>query len=201
LEGDSQNTSCYSREANVKYQFVSCRTSLLSEIAKFAAVFFFPIVAIALLGGAVFLLVCGKQANDYSYTLLMGYALVAAVAGAYLMRLSLICYALESRKIAFNQFGFTTKIRKNHAYTWDEVGEVSIVAFAANAGRQRYQSQICISFQPLTSSQLRKLCRSYLYGAANLNEFVLIDFSQGLVDELQTYSGLTVFDYRQLQLR
>lgn len=100
----------------MKYQFVSCRTSLLSEIAKFAAVFFFPIVAIALLGGAVFLLVCGKQANDYSYTLLMGYALVAAVAGAYLMRLSLICYALESRKIAFNQFGFTTKIRKNHAY-------------------------------------------------------------------------------------
>ena len=198
MEGDSQNTSCYSREANVKYQFVSCRTSLLSEIAKFAAVFF---LAIALLGGAVFLLVCGKQANDYSYTLLMGYALVAAVAGAYLMRLSLICYALESRKIAFNQFGFTTKIRKNHAYTWDEVGEVSIVAFAANAGRQRYQSQICISFQPLTSSQLRKLCRSYLYGAANLNEFVLIDFSQGLVDELQTYSGLTVFDYRQLQLR
>ena len=46
---------------------------------------------------------------------------------------------------------------------------------------------------------LKRLFKSYLFGASNLNKFVLIDFDQALLDALAKESSCTVLDYRRAQ--
>ena len=186
---------------------IPCRTSKRSKFAKAAAVLFYPVIAVG------WLIACGLLLIDSANAALgpEGLPVKTAVTSSIALLLSLLCigaliwlsvqsYALESREIALSPECFTVKNRRSCTYAWNEVGEVSIIAFAANAGRQRYECQICISFQTLTQKQLARLRRSYLYGAANLDKFILMDYSQTLADAVQTYSRRKITDHRHLQL-
>ena len=59
-----------------------------------------------------------------------------------------------------------------------------------------YETEVCISRQPLTKKDLRRLCGSYVYGISNQKRFFLLDYS-----EIQDLSGLPIIDHRPKQLK
>ena len=64
-----------------------------------------------------------------------------------------------------------------------------------------YETEVCISRQPLTKKDLRRLCGSYVYGISNQKRFFLIDYSETLLQEIQGLSGLPIIDHRPEQLK
>mgnify|MGYP001349997568 CR=1 FL=1 len=78
----------------------------------------------------------------------------------YLFKLSKMCYALESREIAFDQSGLTVRDRTDHLYKWNEIGGIGIIAYAASASRDFYESQICIFLETVDRGILRGCLRA-----------------------------------------
>lgn len=64
-----------------------------------------------------------------------------------------------------------------------------------------YETEVCISRQPLTKKDLRRLCGSYVYGISNQKRFLLLDCSEALLQEIQDLSGLPIIDHRPEQLK
>ncbi len=64
-----------------------------------------------------------------------------------------------------------------------------------------YETEVCISRQPLTKKDLRRLCGSYVYGISNQKSFFLLDYSETLLQEIQDLSGLPIIDHRPEQLK
>lgn len=64
-----------------------------------------------------------------------------------------------------------------------------------------YETEVCISRQPLTRKDLRRLCGSCVYGISNQKRFFLIDYSEALLKEIQDLSGLPIIDHRPEQLK
>lgn len=108
---------------------------------------------------------------------------------------------LESREIAFDQSGLTVRDRTDHLYKWNEIGGIGIIAYAASASRDFYESQICIFLETVDPGDIKRLFKSYLFGAANLKKYVLIDLDPSLLDALTRCSNCTILDYRMTQLR
>ena len=64
-----------------------------------------------------------------------------------------------------------------------------------------YETEVCISRQPLTKKDLCRLCGSYVYGISNQKRFFLLDYSETLLQEIQDLSGLPIIDHRPKQLK
>lgn len=101
---------------------------------------------------------------------------------------------------AFSETGFAPS-EQGQIHPWSEVGEISIIIFGATSGKMVYETEVCISRQPLTKKDLRRLCGSYVYGISNQKRFFLIDYSEALLKEIQDLSGLPVIDHRPEQLK
>lgn len=183
-------------------QFVPCRTSPLSKLGRLGALFLYPTAGILILLSSLVLF--GGLLYTMDMTFIQAAVLLALISGTislsfYIFKLGRMCYALESRKIAFDQSGLTVRDRADHLYKWDEIGGIGIIAYAANASRDFYERQICIFLDTVDPDDLKRLFKSYLFGASNLNKFVLIDFDQALLDALAKESGCPVLDYRRAQ--
>ena len=185
-------------------QFILCRTSPLSKLGRYGALFLYPTAGIMILLFSLVLI--GGLFYTIDMTFIQMSVLLVLVSGTislsfYVFKLSKMCYALENRKIAFDQSGLTVRDRTDHLYKWNEIGGIGIIAYAANASRDFYESQICIFLETVDPEDLKKLFKSYFFGATNLNKYVLIDLDPGLLDELARCSNCTILDYRMTQLR
>lgn len=89
-----------------------------------------------------------------------------------------------------DQYGFAIRDRSDRRYAWEAICSIGIIAYAANASKDIYQTEICIFLEPFGDKDLRKLRDSYLYGAFNLKRFVLLDNDPRLIDALTKCSGL-----------
>lgn len=185
-------------------QFVQCRTSPLSKLGRYAALYLYPTAGILLLIASIFLIAGLFHTMDVTFVqLAVSLALLpgATSLSFFLFRMSRMCYALETRKIAFDQSGFTVRDRTDHLYKWNEIGGIGMIAYAANGSRQRYDSEICIFLESVDPDDLKRLFKSYLFGAINLNKYVLIDLDPNLLDALTRCSNCTILDYRMMQLK
>lgn len=99
---------------------------------------------------------------------------------------------METRHIAIDQYGFIIRDRNDRRYAWKAICSIGIIAYAANASKDIYQTEICIFLEPFGDKDLRKLRDSYLYGAFNLKRFVLLDNDPRLIDALTKCSGLPI---------
>lgn len=188
----------------MNYQFVRCRTSPLSKLGRLGAIFLYPTAGILFLLSSLVLF--GSLFYTKDITFIQMSVILVLVSGTislsfYLFKLSKMCYALESREIAFDQSGLTVRDRTDHLYKWNEIGGIGIIAYAASASRDFYESQICIFLETVDPGDIKRLFKSYLFGAANLKKYVLIDLDPSLLDALTRCSNCTILDYRMTQLR
>ena len=63
-----------------------------------------------------------------------------------------------------------------------------------------YETEVCISRQPLTRKDLRGFVEA-VYGISNQKRFLLLDYSETLIQEIQDLSGLPIIDHRPEQLK
>ena len=188
-------------------KFIQCRTSRVSKVGRFAALFLYPLGAVLLLITAVVLAVEAVQGGQWMASKIILTLLIeiyALVFSLLLLKFSVRCYRMENCRIAMDHSGFTVKGRKNRRYEWNKIGGIGIIAFGANAGRDIYQKEICIFLEPVEKEHLKKLSRSYIFGAYHPDRFILLDYEPGLADTVAKYSGLSVVDHRgeqQVDLR
>lgn len=184
-------------------EFIDCRTSVTSKVNRYAAVSLFAFVGFILLFCGLFLVgsLLGSSSQPAMRVIVTILCIVLAFFASYdLFRISAKVYRFEKRKIALDQRGIIIKDREDRQCLWDQISGVGIIAFAATANRKNYDAQICIFFEPIDQRDLKKLRDSYLYGARNLNKFVLMDYGPALADTIGQYSSLSIQDFRQEQL-
>lgn len=185
-------------------QYVPCRTSVDSRFGRCAALILYPTVALFLLAALTLATISTFQrskvhAVDYLWLLITGILAVSIL--ALLLRISVCCYRMESKEIAISKDGFAIKGQPDKQYIWPQIHGVGIIAFAANASGQRYQKQICIFLHPIDDSSLKKLYRSYLYGAFHEKYFILMDYNASTVAILADECMQIVADYRSKQAK
>lgn len=181
-----------------------CRTSRMSKVGRFAALCFYPLVGGTGVLCSLCLVVFGFSsfAADLSEALL---GLTIAIAVGYfscrLFRLSFRSYHLETRKIALCETGVAVKDYKERFFRWNEIADIGIVAFGANANRNRYDREICVFLTPVDQISLKRLL-DYSFGANNLDRFVLLDYSPAVAEAITEQSGKQVVDFipKQIQL-
>lgn len=181
---------------------ISCRTSSVSKFGRYISVTLYPLVGLIILFAALFLVfdAIGNPENVKSDAIsLLIMTIVSIGISVWLLKLGVSCYQFETREIFVDQHGVVVKGRKESSYEWNQIGGISVVAFAATASRQHHQEQICIFLRPFKQKHLKKIYTSYLYGVLNLEEFVLLDFDPVLLEVLSKYSGLEIVDKRYLQ--
>ena len=113
----------------MNYQFVRCRTSPLSKLGRLGAIFLYPTAGILFLLSSLVLI--GSLFYTKDITFIQMSVILVLVSGTislsfYLFKLSKMCYALESREIAFDQSGLTVRdrteaeisMRVKSAFSW-----------------------------------------------------------------------------------
>lgn len=183
--------------------FFYCQTSFSSRLNRYAAMYLYPPVGFFLLLCVIYMVVGIASIADRSggQIALFIYGITLSGLASYLMfKLGAKTYRLERRQIAFDQHGFIVRDHEDRQYKWNQISGIGIVIFAATASRQRYRTQICIFLKPVTDKSLRKLRNSYVYGAIHLDQFVLMEYTPFLADRLAHCCGLSIDDYRSLQL-
>lgn len=180
--------------------FIRCRTSVMSKLSRYAAMYFYPLIGFVHLLSAAYMAV-GVIDGSIPFVIIVHLLLVFSVSFPFFMfGVSRKIYRLENRRIALDESGFAIRDRKVCKYQWGQISGIGIIAYAADASKETYQTEICIFFQPVTQKELKKLRDSYLYGASNLDRFVLMDYTPALADALTSYSGLPIEDYRSEQM-
>jgi hypothetical protein len=106
---------------------------------------------------------------------------------------------MESRRITIDKAGFILHEKTSHRYTWSHICNIGIVSFASSASGDHYQTQICIFLTPVTDPMLKKLHRSYLYGVFHRKRYILLDYSQPLLEHLAVESNMEILDYQSRQ--
>lgn len=183
--------------------FFPCRTSTISKWGRYSALFFYPAIGILSLF-ALFLL--GANVNfSAGYTVkqilvLLLTAIETILISFFMFYMSRKCYRMETRYIAIDNYGFVIRERTDRQYTWDSIGGIVVIAYAADAGRHTYQTQICIFLEPISDGALRKLCDSYLYGAFNRDKYILLDYDPLILNKLEMCIGWPIPDIRSKQL-
>lgn len=185
--------------------FFPCRTSTISKVGRLVALFFYPFVGI---GVACLLFPLLYEIIREKHTVLQLMVLFLTVVcvislSAFFLHMSRKCYIMESRYVVFDQYGFEFGYGKNGTgkrYEWQKVDEIGIIAYAASASKQNYQTQICIFLKPVNDMCLRKLRDSYLYGVFNLNDFVLLDYDLLVIEKLNKCKSPSIHDLRIKQM-
>lgn len=184
--------------------FFPCRSSLMSKLGLYSAVLVYPFVAVVLL--FVLFLIGTELYAESSYTSLQVFILlltmvVAIFLSSFLLVLSRKCYLMETRHISINNYGFVVRGRNKRQHAWKEIGGIAVIAYAASANKLIYQTQICISFEPLSDDELRRLRDSYLYGVFHQNKYVLMDYEGITMDRMLEQSQIRIDDLRSRQMK
>lgn len=114
---------------------------------------------------------------------------------AFLIKLSIGFFRLETRRIAFEEAGFTVRGREDRWYTWDQVGGIGVIAFGTGALKEVYQTSICIFFDPITPKDLKKLRNGFWYGTFHPEKFVLLDYTPSALEAVSKYCPFPISDY------
>lgn len=185
-------------------QYTPCRTSIDSHIGRIAALILYP--ATALLIFAAFTLVVMSTFHspevlglDYIWLFITGILAISIV--IFLLWVSIRCYRMESKAIAFSEVGFTIKGHQNKQHVWSKIHGLGVIAFAADASGERYQKQLCIFLRPIDNTALKKLYRSYLYGAFHEKYYILMDYNMSIVATLGDACNQAIIDYRPTQIK
>lgn len=182
--------------------FFPCRMTPISKLGRYAALLLYPSIGVLLL---VVPVVIGVELHinrgDAIVQLIsLLFAFSAIILSSFLFIVGRKCYRMETLHIAVDSLGFTIREKVNRQYTWEAVSDIGIIIYAANASKQCYQTQICIFLRPVDNNALEKLCNSYLYGAFNQDKYILIDYSQVMVERIEECSHMTIADFRARQM-
>lgn len=185
-------------------KFIRCRASFISKVYFFCGILCCPLIGI----GAIYCFLCAvtKLVASFNNGFIAGIcfyvfsAVAAIVIACFGLTMSICVPTFEMRKIAFSRNGIVIS-EHGRQYKWSEVKEIGIIAFASSSGRQIYSTEVCIAFRQLTGKDLRYLCRSYAYGVYNQKHFLILDYSEALLQEIQDLSGLPIIDHRPEQLK
>lgn len=184
--------------------FFSCRTSTASKFGHYFALYFCPLLSIALIFAAVLICIDVDVEKSQIIGQLIIQLLIAACAvflAFFLLKISRRCYRMETRQISIDQFGLTIRDKNERLVAWTNVESIGVIAYASNASKQYYQTQICIFLKPVISKDLKKLRDSYLFGAFNLDSFILLDFDSQVIEKLERHSAFPVHDYISEQMK
>lgn len=187
---------------DLRQTFIHCRTSPLSKLGRYAALLYL-LTSLALLFVPILIAVDTLSNNNVTITQLIVSLLTSICAlllSFFLFNMGKKCYQVEKRQIALGQSGFTIRDRKDKWYSWEQIEGIGVIAYGADASKMHYQTVICIFYDPIDRTDLKKLRDSYLYGARNLDRFILMDYDPTLIDTLTQYSRLSIFDYRVMQM-
>lgn len=184
--------------------FYPCRISAISKLGRFAAQYVYPCIGIILAG--IPLVICAEWYINNDYTVVQTVVLLVTVIIAILLSLflfimSIKCYRMEVRYISVDSHGFVIREKNDKRYTWEMVEGIRVIAYAATASKDIYQSQICIFLEPVTDNALRKLRDSYLYGVFNRDKYILLDNEPCLFNKLDTCSDIPITDSISKQLK
>ena len=178
-----------------------CRHSAHGKLGRFSAKIIYPIPAVICSLMAMYLLCMAIPINYNGKWILLIYVLISLAVAWMLVRMSVYCYRMESQKFSITDAGINLlSMRRTSSFTWDQIYEVAIVAYAASASRQIYQTVICCFIQPRSGVFLRKILCSYLYGAKHTDDFVIIDYDPAIIEEISARYPKEIADYRSEQL-
>lgn len=107
---------------------------------------------------------------------------------------------LECRRFHITQKGLYYGYRFGTAefISWTDVEEVAISGFQASASRHRFQTVICVFLQNREESFLDGILSDF-YGAKHIDQFVLIDYTQEVYEQISSVYGKEIADYREMQ--
>lgn len=180
-----------------------CRQAPARALGRFSALFLFPVVGFVILIAGTYILLTGIISGMTSGVLnvvQLGVSCCSLVFSLLLFCLSIECYSMETRKYEIDANGIRIRDKIEKFYFWHEISEIAIVAYAASASLQNYQTVICCFFRPRTKDFLSKILHSYIYGVMNQDNFVIIDYKPSILDEFSNvYPGI-ITDYRKKQL-
>lgn len=117
----------------------------------------------------------------------------------------LICFAGQSCLFEMRRFmlvkdgliiGYSKK--NSHLISWSSISEIAVSAFQASASREQHQNVICFFLYPKPNDFESKIL-NYSYGIRNRDRFVLIDYSDTLLDQLLDLYPGKINDYRNRQ--
>lgn len=178
-----------------------CRFTILSKISRYAALFLYPTAGLlAFTAGMLCAISAFYLCGNFAFLFLIVMSILAFVIAFFLFRLSVKCYSMESRKFSLSKDGIMLSDNDNSFYAWNNVQEVAIVAYAASASLQNYQTIICCFLKPKPTNFLHRILRSYIYGVMNQDNFIIIDFHPTIVERFSAVYPGEIFDYRNKQI-
>lgn len=179
-----------------------CRNTFQSKLSKYASITIYPIIAaISLFSGiCCTYVVLAEYLMSYSILIMMPIAVASIGIAVWLIDLSVNCYAFENRKYQPTMEGLAVADRYYSLIDWDSIEDILIVAYAASASRQNYETVLVCMLQHRDDDFLQKILGSYLYGVKNRHKFVIIDFSFAVAEELSSFYPREILDLRNEQL-
>ena len=182
-----------------------CRQSHDSLIGRFTAVYIFPFIAFAIAIAGVYIGLTCFLSKGISNSLILIKCIISfssLVLAVQLMFFSNKCYIMETQKYALGPNGITLhRGRKVIVLTWNQIKDVAIVAFAASASRQRYQTVVCCFIRERDQKFFDKILNSYIYGAVSTDKFIIIDYSIETMEEFLSLYPHEILDCRKMQLQ
>ena len=176
-----------------------CRYTPISRFGRYSALFFYPVIGIICIAAGIWALIDSVMSGQFGSMTICCMVLVSGI--SFLMfALSFWFYRFESRKFLVSIEGISVSDKGKSFYRWDEVHGVTISAFAAAASLQNYQTVICVFLKPETETILRKILRSYIYGARHRDQVLIIDYSSAMLDKIASVYPGTILDCRKEQL-
>lgn len=178
-----------------------CRHSGHGTFGRLCAMTIYPFTALVCFSTSLYLLYGLLSIGQNSILGLLPIPLVGLSVACLMGKLTVSCYRMESRRFSITSTGIVLCTKKKQAfYAWDQVYEVAIVAYAANASLTIYDTVICCFLEPQPTNFLKKILRSYYYGAKHTNSFVIIDYSCSIHDAIASSYPGDIHDYRKEQL-
>lgn len=177
-----------------------CRVCLTSKIGKIGIVL--ALYPVALLLFVVGLILVGYAIIEIQHWCYIFGGLVSISVGIYLIYAGKKLASFEKRKYAISEEGLSLNDKQETFYQWEQIHEIGIYAFDANAAQDRYDTVICCFLAPRPDNFLSKiLSNPFMYGQRNQEKFVIIDYSESAYEELSTAYPNIIKDFRQEQNR
>lgn len=175
-----------------------CRSCLSSKIGKVGIVLVVYPVALLLIVVGLMLAGCaiiGIEHWCYGFCGLFPVSL-----GIYFIYAGKKLASFEKRKYAISEEGLSLNDKQKNFYPWEEIHEIGIYAFDANAARDRYDIVICLFLAPRPDDFLSKiLTNPFMYAQRNQERFIIIDYSESTHKELSAAYRNKINDFRKKQ--
>ena len=175
-----------------------CRYTPISRFGRYSALFFYPVIGIICIAAGIWALIDSVMRGQFGGMTIYCMAMTSGI--SFLMfALSFWFYTFENRKFLVSIDGISVSDKGKSFYRWNEVHGVAISAFAATASLQNYQTVICVFLKPETETILRKILRSYIYGARHRDKVVIIDYSSAMLYKIASVYPGAILDCRKKQ--